>query len=240
MKGKEKPIQACDKAGISQCFCGHKSTDGTMNQITIALAKGRLADNTIEILEKCGVDCLPLKIPTRKLVLYDAGEKYKFIFVKPSDVPTYIERGVADMGVVGKDTLMEENKDVYEMADLKFGACRMCVAGFPSKANEITNNNLRVASKYVNIAKHYYSLKGINVDIIKLNGSVELGPIIGLSDVIVDIVESGKTLEANGLVILENICDITARLIVNKASLKTKANEILPLIEKIKDAVKAT
>ncbi len=208
-----------------------------MRSLTIALAKGRLADQTIEILEKCGVDCQPLKIPTRKLVLCDAENKYKFIFVKPGDVPTYIERGAADIGVVGKDTLMEEGKDVYEMANLKFGACRMCVAGYPGKTAAITNNNLRVASKYVNIAKQYFLSKGINVDIIKLNGSVELGPIVGLSDVIVDIVESGKTLEANGLVVLEEICDISARLIVNKVSLKTKSEQIVPLIEKIKEVL---
>lgn len=208
-----------------------------MQQITIALAKGRLAEQTIKILEKCDIDCSPLKIETRKLVLYDAENKYRFIFVKPSDVPTYIERGAADIGVVGKDTLLEEGKDIYEMLDLKLGGCRMCVAGYPSTADSITNNNLRVASKYVNIAAEYFENKGINVDIIKLNGSVELGPIINLADVIVDIVESGKTLEANGLVVLKEICKITARLVVNKVSLKTRENEIMPLIEKISQVV---
>lgn len=209
-----------------------------MQEITIALAKGRLADKTIEILEKCAIDCSPLKVETRKLVLSDAQNKYKFIFVKPSDVPTYIERGVSDIGVVGKDTLLEENKDIYEMLDLKFGACKMCVAGYGSQKGNITVSNLRVASKYTSIAKEYYSAKGINVDIIKLNGSVELAPIIGLSDVIVDIVESGKTLEANGLVILEEICDLSARLVVNKVSLKTKKELIMPLIERISAVLK--
>ncbi len=205
-------------------------------QLTFALAKGRLAEKVAEILTQCGIDCSTLTAPTRKLVLFDKDGKYRFIFVKPADVPTYIERGVADIGVVGKDTLVEENKDVYEMADLKFGACRMCVAGYPERKNAVTSNCLRVASKYVNTARNFFLTKGVNVDIIKLNGSVELGPVIGLSDVIVDIVESGKTLEANGLVILEEIFKSSARLIVNKASLKTRYDEIMPLIEKIKKA----
>lgn len=209
-----------------------------MRQVTIALAKGRLADKAIEILEKCGIDCSPLKVETRKLVLWDKAEKFKFIFVKPSDVPTYIERGAADIGVVGKDTLLEQNKDVYELVDLKFGKCRMCVAGFKERQAKITKGNLKVATKYEAVAKDYYDSKGVNVDLIKLNGSVELGPIIGLSDVIVDIVESGKTLEANGLDVLEEICQLTARLIVNKVSFKTKAAEILPLVEKIAEVVK--
>lgn len=204
-----------------------------MRQITIALAKGRLAEQTIELLGKCGIDCSPLTVSTRKLVLYDADHKYKFIFVKPGDVPTYIERGAADMGVVGKDTLLEEDKDVYEVADLKFGACKMCVAGYRKQRDTITNSTLRVASKYENVAREYYDRQGVNVDIIRLNGSVELGPVVGLSDVIVDIVESGKTLAANDLVVLEEICDITARLVVNKASMKLRYKEIKPLIDTI-------
>lgn len=208
-----------------------------MQEVTIALAKGRLADNAIDLLDKCGIDCTPLKVETRKLVLYDSEAKFKFIFVKPSDVPTYIERGAADVGVVGKDTLLEQSKDVYELVDLKFGKCKMCVAGFKEQRNRITKGNLRVATKYEEVAKDFYDAKGINVDIIKLNGSVELGPIVGLSDVIVDIVESGKTLEANGLVVLEEICGLTARLIVNKVSLKTKSTVILPLVEKIAEAI---
>ncbi len=204
-----------------------------MQKLTIALAKGRLAERTIELLEKCGINCAPLKAETRKLVLSDADNKYKFIFVKPADVPTYIERGVADLGVVGKDTLLEECKDVYEMLDLKFGACRMCVAGFENRTESVTHNKLRVASKYINITKEYYASHNIDVDIVKLTGSVELGPIVGLTDVIVDIVESGKTLEANGLVVLEEICKLSARLVVNKISLKMKKDEIMPLINGI-------
>ncbi|MCL2797335.1 MAG: ATP phosphoribosyltransferase [Firmicutes bacterium] len=205
--------------------------------ITFALPKGRLAEQAIEILEQCGIDCAPLKLETRKLVLSDGVGKFRFIFVKPADVPTYVERGAADLGVVGKDTLLEENKDVYEPLDLKFGACRMCVAGFPGFSTAELSRNLRVATKYAAFARAYYQRKGIGVDIIKLNGSVELGPVIGLSDVIVDIVESGKTLEANGLCVLEEICPISARLVVNKVSLKTKSADILPLIEKIKGIV---
>lgn len=208
-----------------------------MEPITIALAKGRLAENAIDIFEECGINCSPLKADTRKLVIYDADNRYRFIFVKPADVPTYIERGAADIGIVGKDTLIEESKDIYEMLDLKFGECRMCVAGFKRMQGGITRNNLRVASKYVNVAKEYYSSKGIDVDIVKLTGSVELGAIIGLTDVIVDIVESGKTLEANGLVILEEICKLSARLVVNKVSLKTRKNEILPLINEISKVI---
>ncbi|MCL2062376.1 MAG: ATP phosphoribosyltransferase [Firmicutes bacterium] len=204
--------------------------------ITIALAKGRLAEQTIEILEKSGVDCSPLKTQTRKLILSGVNKDFRFIMVKPSDVPTYVEHGAADIGVAGKDTLMEENKDVYELADIKSGACRMCVAGFKDSGAGF-NGNLRVATKYPNIAKDYFHKKGIDVNIIKLNGSVELGPIIGLADVIVDLVESGKTLEANGLVVIDEICSVSARLIVNKVSLKTKRKQIEPLIESIKKVV---
>ena len=205
--------------------------------ITIALPKGRLADKTINALEKCGIDCGPLKEDTRKFVLTDRSKQFKFVFVKPSDVPTYIERGAADIGIAGKDTLLEMGADVYEVADLGFGKCKMCVAGFEKRPEKVTGGNLRVATKYENIAKQYYESKGINVDIIKLNGSVELGPIVGLSDVIVDIVESGKTLKANGLAVLEEICDLTARLIVNKISLKLKAQTICPLIKKITEVI---
>lgn len=206
-------------------------------KVTIALPKGRLADKTIEVLEQCGLDCAPLKKNTRKLVLTDGCGEFKFVFVKPTDVPTYIERGAADIGIAGKDTLLEACADVYEVVDLKFGHCRMCVAGFDTRADKVTKSNLRVATKYVNIAKQYYEDKGINVDIIKLNGSVELGPIVGLSDVIVDIVESGKTLQANGLTVLEEICGLTARLIVNKISFKTKSDVICPLMNKITEVI---
>lgn len=207
-----------------------------MSEITFALPKGRLSEKAIDILERCDIDCSSLKSETRQLVLKDKKEMYKFIFVKPSDVPTYIERGAADIGVAGKDTLLEQNRDIYELIDLKFGKCRMCVAGFDKNKKNLYGN-LKVATKYERVAREYYELKGINVDIIRLNGSVELGPIVGLSDVIVDIVESGNTLKANGLTVLEDICSLTARLIANKVSLKTKSELILPLVKKISEVV---
>lgn len=204
--------------------------------VTFALAKGRLAEKSAELLQKCGIDCANILEPTRKLVLNDRSGKYKFIFVKPSDVPTYVERGVADIGVVGKDTLMEDGADVYELADLGFAKCRLAVAGYPGF--DLTDKTgLKVATKYSNIARKYFEGKGQNVEIITLHGSIELGPIVGLSDVILDIVESGKTLKENGLCVLEEICDVSARLIVNKVSLKTKAQDIKPLVKKISDVL---
>ena len=201
--------------------------------VTFALAKGRLAEKSAELLQKCGIDCANILEPTRKLVLNDKSGKYKFIFVKPSDVPIYVEHGVADIGVVGKDTLMEEGAEVYELADLGFAKCRLAVAGYPDF--DLTDKTgLKVATKYGNIARRYFESKGQNVEIITLHGSIELGPIVGLSDVILDIVESGKTLKENGLCVLEEICDVSARLIVNKVSLKTKAK---PLVEKIGEAL---
>ena len=207
----------------------------SMQPITIALAKGRLAELAVELLEVCGLDCQQVRHPERKLVLYDEAGEYRFVLVKPSDVPIYVERGVADIGVVGKDTLMEKNPSLYEMLDLGYGKCRLCVAGYPGKQEKRrTDYNLRVATKYPPIARSYYGAKGQNIDIIELSGSVELGPLIGLSDVILDIVESGGTLRANGLMVLEEICEVSARLVVNRVSLKTKGDRIRPLIEKMR------
>lgn len=204
--------------------------------ITVALAKGRLAEKAVELLEKCGLKLDELKVETRKLVLFDESGEYRFVFVKPSDVPTYIERGVADFGVVGKDTLLEADKDIFEMIDLKFGRCRVCVCGYPDFSVN-SEGILRVGTKYERITKEYFGMRGKTVDIIKLNGSVELAPVMGLSDVIVDIVESGKTLEANGLSVLEEICSCSARLVVNRVSLKTKKG-LLPLLEQIKEQIR--
>ena len=201
--------------------------------ITVALAKGRLAQKAVEVLERCGLGLDALNEDTRKLVLFDDSGEYRFVFVKPSDVPTYVERGVADFGVVGKDTLLEADRDIYEMLDLGFGRCRMCVCGYPDSL-EKAGGVLRVGTKYERIAREYFGTRGKTVDIIKLNGSVELAPVIGLSDVIVDIVESGKTLEANGLSVLEEVCKCSARLVVNRVSLKTK-DGLLALLEKIKE-----
>ena len=207
-----------------------------MSKIVIALPKGRLAEQTLEILAKCRITTDYNK-DSRKLMFFDTSDTYSFIFVKPSDVPTYVEYGAADIGVCGLDTIMEENKNVYEMLDLGLGKCRICVCGYPGSLTKNKGGRLTVATKFVNIAKKYFDGKAQNVDIIKLNGSVELAPIIKLSDCIVDLVESGRTLKENNLEVLETICDISARLIVNKVSLKTKSAVINPLVKKIAGAL---
>lgn len=203
-----------------------------MEMITIALAKGRLADEAFTLLEGMGIDCSLPRNPGRKLVLENTEQAIRFILVKPADVPTYVEHGVADIGVVGKDTLMEENRPLFELLDLGFGRCRLCIAGYPGRPAGYANE--RVATKYPNIARNYYAAQGRNIQIIKLNGSVELGPIVGLSDVILDIVESGSTLKANGLEILEEICLVSARLVVNRVALKTKRSGIQAIVEGFK------
>ncbi len=204
--------------------------------VTVALAKGRLAELSVDIFERLGFDVAEMKTKTRKLIFTDQKRKFKFILVKASDVPTYVEYGAADIGVVGKDTLLENGKDLYEVLDLGFGVCKMAVAGPPEMKGKLEGRNImRVASKYPEIARDYFhGVKGQTVDIIKLNGSVELGPLVGLSEVIVDIVESGKTLHENGLTVLEDVCPLSARLVVNRVSMKLHREEIMDLIEKIK------
>ena len=202
--------------------------------LNVALAKGRLADSCADIFLKCGIRAEVLKEETRKLVLETPDKKFRFFFVKPADVPTYVEYGIADIGIVGKDTLLEAGADLYEMLDLKFEKCRLCLAGFPEKKAALSSPHLRVATKYVNTAKKLFFSRGEDVEIIKLNGSIELAPLTGLADVIFDIVQSGGTLRANGLVVLEEVFDISARLVANKVSLKTKAAEVLPLIAEMK------
>ena len=206
--------------------------------ITIALAKGRLAQQTIEIFEKAGVDCSCVDTKSRKLVFTDQTNGYRFILVKPSDVPTYVDRGVADIGVVGKDTLLEAGLPLYEMVDLRCGVCRLCVCG-PKSAQKrmVTDANLRVATKYANVATEYYREQGVTIDVIRLNGSVELGPVLGLSDVILDIVESGKTLIENGLEVKDELFAISARLVVNRVSLKLKKDAIGRLVENVREVV---
>ncbi len=204
--------------------------------ITIALSKGRLSDLSVDIFEKLGFNVAELKSKTRKLIFTDEKNKLKFILVKASDVPVYVEYGAADVGVVGKDTLLESGKDVYEILDLGFGRCKMAVCGPESMRGRLDGRNImRVASKYPAIATDYFHrVKGQTVDIIKLNGSVELGPLVGLSEVIVDIVESGKTLKENGLEVLEDVCELSARLIVNRVSVKIHRERIMDLIRRIK------
>lgn len=210
-----------------------------MEYITIALAKGRLGDYAAEIFGKAGYDISCLEDKGRKLIFTDEIGKIKYILVKASDVPCYVEYGAADMGIVGKDTILEEGRSLYEVLNLNFGKCRMCVCGPESAKEKLTSrvSSLKVATKYPNIARAYFKdVKKQSPDIIKLNGSIELAPIVGLSDVIVDIVESGKTLEENGLGVLEEVCQLSARLIVNKVSMKMK-KQILPMIEKVKAVI---
>jgi len=206
-----------------------------MRYITIALAKGRLADITVDLLEKAGLCVDEIREKSRKLIFTDEKNKFKFILVKASDVPTYVEYGAADIGVVGYDTLLQEGRDLYELLDLGFGKCKMIVAGPEKLQGKLdTINHMRVASKYTEIAKDYYHhVKKQSVELIKLNGSVELAPLVGLSEVIVDIVESGKTLKENGLVVLEEICDLSARLVVNRVSMKMEKERIMNLVESL-------
>lgn len=208
-----------------------------MRYITIALAKGRLALNTMDLLEKIGITCEEIRDKSsRKLIFVNEEIKLKFFLAKANDVPTYVEYGAADIGFVGKDTILEEGRKMYEVLDLGFGKCRMCVAG-PESAHDLLRHGelIRVATKYPNIAKDYfYNKKHQTVEIIKLNGSIELAPIVGLSEVIVDIVETGSTLKENGLVILEEICNISARMVVNEVSMKMEHERISKIIKDLK------
>ncbi|MCI6499617.1 ATP phosphoribosyltransferase [Lachnospiraceae bacterium HCP1S3_C3] len=211
-----------------------------MRYLTFALAKGRLAKKSLETFEKFGITCEEMKDEkTRKLIFVNEELKLKFFLAKAGDVPTYVEYGAADIGIVGKDTILEEGRKLFEVADLGFGKCRMCVCG-PESAKELLKHHemIRVASKYPNIAKDYfYNKKHQTVEIIKLNGSVELAPIVGLSEVIVDIVETGSTLKENGLQVLEEICPLSARMVVNQVSMKMESERIRKLIRDLKDTL---
>ena len=206
--------------------------------LTFALTKGRLASKTLSLLEEIGITCTEMKDKdSRKLIFVNEELKLKFFLAKGPDVPTYVEYGAADIGVVGKDTLLEENRRVYEVLDLGFGKCRMCVCG-PEEAKKLLQNHqrIRVATKYPVIAQNYfYNTKHQTVDLIKLNGSVELGPLVSLSDVIVDIVETGSTLRENGLEVLEEICPLSARMIVNQVSMQMETKRIRDLIIALKE-----
>lgn len=213
-----------------------------MRYITFALAKGRLAKHTLSLLEQIGITCEEMKDEkTRKLIFVNEELGYRFFLSKATDVPTYVEMGAADIGVVGKDTILEAGRKLYEVLDLNVGKCRMCVAG-PESAREKLNDGslIRVASKYPRIAKDYfYNTKHQTVEIIKLNGSVELAPIVGLSEVIVDIVETGSTLKENGLKVLEEICPLSARVVVNEVSMKMEHERITKLVKDLKKIVSA-
>ena len=208
--------------------------------LTFALCKGRLAFQTLELLEKIGIECEEMKDKnSRKLIFVNEEMGLKFFLAKGPDIPTYVEYGAADIGVVGKDILMEENRRVYEVLDLYFGKCRMCVCGKEDAQEKLNNHEMiRVATKYPHIAKDYFfNKKHQTVDIIKLNGSVELGPLVELSDVIVDIVETGSTLKENDLVVLEEICPISTRLIVNQVSMQMNSERIKKIIGGLKEVL---
>lgn len=207
-----------------------------MRYLTIALSKGRLTDLSVGLLEKLGIDCSEYRNESRKLIFTDEKNKIKFFLVKPADVPTYVEYGAADIGIVGKDTLLEEGRHLYEVLNLGFAACRMVVAGPAELAGKLDSlNNKRVATKYPRIAREYFEHKRReSIEIIKLNGSVELAPLVGLSEVIVDLVESGRTLKENGLVVLDTIADISARMVVNRVSMKMESERINAIIEGLK------
>lgn len=205
--------------------------------LTFALGKGRLAKQTLEAFERIGITCEEMKEKdTRKLIFVNEKLKLKFFLAKGPDVPTYVEYGAADLGVVGKDTVLEEGRNIYEVLDLGFGVCKMCVCG-PKSAGEYLKSHelIRVATKYPKIAKDYFfGKKHQTVEIIKLNGSIELAPIVGLSEVIVDIVETGSTLRENGLTVLEEVCPLSARMVVNQVSMKMEHERITRLISDLK------
>lgn len=209
-----------------------------MKYLTFALTKGRLANQTLAMLEDLGITCEEMKDKSsRKLVFVNEELKLKFFLAKGPDVPTYVEYGAADIGVVGKDTIVEEGRKIHEVLDLGFGKCRMCVCG-PEDAKELLEHHelIRVATKYPKIAKDYfYNKKHQTVEIIKMNGSIELAPIVGLSEVIVDIVETGSTLRENGLTVLEDVCSLSARMIVNPVSMRMESERIRDIIQKLRN-----
>ncbi|KRU24623.1 ATP phosphoribosyltransferase HisG [Clostridium sporogenes] len=212
----------------------------TLKNVKIALTKGRLEKKAIEIFKTININTRELQDKGRKLIFNCENEEYniELFLVKAKDVETYVEYGAADIGIVGKDTLMETNKEFYEVLDLNVGKCKFALAALPSFKLDQGYNRKKIATKYPNIAREYFRKKGMDVELIKIEGSVELGPIVGLADAIVDIVETGNTLRENGLVVVEDICEISARMIVNKASMKTKKDEIIKIIENVSEVIR--
>ena len=211
-----------------------------MRYLTFALGNGRLANQTLELFEKIGITCEEMKDKnSRKLIFTNEELKLRFFLAKGPDVPTYVEYGAADIGVVGKDTILEEGRKVHEVLDLGYGKCKMCVCGYKDAVPLLQHHELiRVATKYPNIAKDYfYNKKHQTVEIIKLNGSIELAPIVGLSEVIVDIVETGSTLRENGLEVLEEVCPLSARMIVNPVSMRMESERIKNLLMKLRTQI---
>ena len=201
--------------------------------LNIALPKGRLGEKAYDILEGIGFGCPSIREQNRKLIFENEENHVRYFWVKPSDVAVYVERGAADVGIVGKDILLEQGSDVYELLDLGIGKCRMAVAGIKG-TRLTTDKTLRVATKFPNIAREYFRRQSMEIEIIKLHGSVELAPIVGLSEVIVDIVETGTTLKENGLMVLEEICPLSARVVVNQVSMKMENERIRKLIEDLR------
>nr|WP_319488138.1 ATP phosphoribosyltransferase [uncultured Caproiciproducens sp.] len=211
-----------------------------MKPLRIALTKGRLENNTIALFEKIGIDCTAVRNKGRKLILPVGNNQFEVVLAKAADVITYVEHGVCDLGVVGKDTIMEQGSGFYEVLDLGFGTCKFALAGPKDKDFFSGYSSKTIATKYPNIARNYFESKAMDIRIIKIEGSVELAPLLGLSDAIVDIVETGSTLKENGLEVIESICNISARLIVNAASLKIRKTEIESLTELMERAKEET
>jgi ATP phosphoribosyltransferase len=204
------------------------------DKITIAIPKGRILQDSVALFRKIGIDCDELLSDTRKLIFENPKQKMRYMIVRATDVPTYVEYGCADLGIVGSDTLLEQQKDLYEPLDLKFGYCRLVVAE-PAELSRTDDpsswTHIRIATKYPNVTEKYFTGKGVQVEIVKLYGSIELAPLVGLSERIVDLVSTGETLRQNGLVEVETISEITCRLIVNRGSLKTKHKRITEILE---------
>lgn len=205
--------------------------------LNIALPKGRLGEKVYAMFEAAGYECPAIRENSRKLIFENAEKGIRYFWVKPSDVSIYVERGAADVGVAGKDILLEYHPDVYELLDLNVGRCKMAVAA-PRDFHDDGERTLRVATKFASIAADYYAGMGRDVDFIKLNGSIELAPIVGLSEVIVDIVETGSTLRENGLMVLEEVCSLSARMVVNQVSMKTENERITAIIKKFQAYLK--
>ncbi|HWI41494.1 MAG TPA: ATP phosphoribosyltransferase [Verrucomicrobiae bacterium] len=208
--------------------------------VTIAIPKGRILQESVALFGKIGIDCQELLQDTRKLIFENEAQKMRYMVVRATDVPTYVEYGSADLGIVGKDTLLEQEKDLYEPLDLKFGYCRLMVAEPAELSREddpSTWTSIRIATKYPNVTEKYFARKGVQAEIVKLYGSIELAPLVGLSERIVDLVSTGETLRQNGLVEVETIAEITTRLIVNRASLKTKHERISRIITELEKHV---
>ncbi len=208
--------------------------------LTFALPKGRIMQDSMELFARVGITCPEMDDPGRKLVFENATDRLRFMAVRAQDVPTYVEHGCADLGVAGKDTLLEQERDLYEPLDLQFGYCRLVVAEPKALRQEDDPagwSNIRVATKYPNVTEKYFAAKGVQVEVIKLYGSIELAPLVGLAERIVDLVSTGGTLRENGLVEVETIAEVTSRLIVNRASLKTKHRRITRLIDDLEAVI---